>query len=249
MLPQKIELTAAAPCASSPTPPVSNRRRFLGAAASASGLVLHAPRIRMMRGPAVAMPELGAGGCRRSGGCPPRPAARRCSRRPCLSHEQLSAGPWQVDDDLQPAQQALLDDLAGIRGLGRTAPGGSRNTIIREMLLCCGSRTWGAYGMSIVRGSLLRGTRIGRCWPGSEAAMAQGYCPFVAFCDAQHYHCYRSWRRADRRGRLAGAAAFSRQQCSYGGRAPVESLHVPGGPAAGADSSLGERLKARRRDP
>lgn len=27
---------------------------------------------------------------------------------------------------------------------------------------------------------------------GCEAAMAQGYCPFVAFCDAQQHHCYRN---------------------------------------------------------
>ena len=54
----------------------------------------------------------------------------------------------------------------------------------------------------------------GLAW-GSEAAMAQGYCPFVAFCDAQHYHCYRNC------GALTDVVAWPArppflQRCSYG---------------------------------
>jgi hypothetical protein len=47
------------------------------------------------------------------------------------------------------------------------------------------------------------------------SAMAQGYCPFVAFCDAQHHHCYRNC------GALTDAVAWPArppflQRCSYG---------------------------------
>jgi hypothetical protein len=55
----------------------------------------------------------------------------------------------------------------------------------------------------------------GLIFGGSEAAMAQGYCPFVAFCDAQHYHCYRNC------GALTDVVAWPArppflQRCSYG---------------------------------
>ena len=54
---------------------------------------------------------------------------------------------------------------------------------------------------------------MGLIFFGSERAMAQGYCPFVAFCDAQHYHCYRNCRA------LTGVVAWRPpflQRCSYG---------------------------------
>jgi len=50
---------------------------------------------------------------------------------------------------------------------------------------------------------------------GSEAAIAQGYCPFMAFCDAQHHYCYRNC------GALTNVVAWPartrfEQYCSYG---------------------------------
>jgi hypothetical protein len=50
---------------------------------------------------------------------------------------------------------------------------------------------------------------------GSEASMAQGYCPFVAFCDAQHHHCERNcWALTDVVFRPARTPFL--QRCSYG---------------------------------
>ena len=85
----------------------------------------------------------------------------------------------------------------------------------------------------------------GLTW-GSQAAMAQGYCPFVAFCDAQHYHCYRNC------GALTDVVAWPARPPFLATmllrlRAPTESLHVPGRPLVPIDPS--ERLKARRQDP
>jgi len=56
---------------------------------------------------------------------------------------------------------------------------------------------------------------MGLIFCGSETAMAQGYCPFVAFCDAQHYHCYRNC------GALTDVVGWPArppflQRCSYG---------------------------------
>jgi hypothetical protein len=56
---------------------------------------------------------------------------------------------------------------------------------------------------------------LGLVFCGSETAMAQGYCPFVAFCDAQHYHCYRNC------GALTNVVAWPArppflQRCAYG---------------------------------
>jgi hypothetical protein len=121
-----------------------------------------------------------------------------------LTHEQLSAGPWQV------TMICSLDkrNLAGIRVVVLRRRFKKYNH--RKILVCCGDRNLGSSGHAIVRGSLHRLTS----W-GSEAATAQGYCPFVAFCDAQHYHCYRNC------GALTDVVAWPArppflQQCYHG---------------------------------
>ena len=86
---------------------------------------------------------------------------------------------------------------------------------------------------------------LGLAW-GSEAAMAQGYCPFVAFCDAQHYHCYRNCDALTDVVAWPARPPFL-QQCSYGCERQLNSMHVPGGSLV--PIAPWERLKARRRDP
>lgn len=50
---------------------------------------------------------------------------------------------------------------------------------------------------------------------GSEAVMAHGYCPFVAFCDAQHYHCGRNCGALTDEFVWQARPRFL-QHCSYG---------------------------------
>lgn len=136
---------------------------------------------------------------------------------PLLTHEQLSAGPWQVAMFCSldrrrstkwlycPAVREIRSSvcLSGAETTDRqhetitiiqVTPSGpvmsdnqraryadTQNTVMLQPLI------WGARRMRLAAAVFV----ISLFWA-SNAAMAQGYCPFAAFCDAQQFHCHRN---------------------------------------------------------
>ena len=146
MLPES-RATAAASASSTP---VSNRRRLWGRAFGV-WVVLDAPRIRMMRGPAVAMPDLVLTDVGDQAGV--LLALRQGDVADAFADPRAAfSGAVAGHDDLQP-RQALLDHPAGIGMVVLRRWFEKYNH--REMLLCCGSRQLGSLRHAIVGGSLL----------------------------------------------------------------------------------------------
>ena len=145
-------------------------------------------------------------------------------------------------DDLQPGQ-ALFDNLAGIGVVVLRRRFEKYNH--SEILLCCGSRNLGSLRHAIVRGTLLRGTCMGPCL-GLGSRYGARVLSVCGILRRAALSLLSQLRRADRRGRLAGAAAFLATMLLWL-RAPIESLHVPGGPLV--QIAAWERLKARQQDP
>jgi hypothetical protein len=59
---------------------------------------------------------------------------------------------------------------------------------------------------------------------GADRASAQGYCPFLAFCDAQQDHCHQNCGALTDVIRLAGAPGFSARMLRQM-RYAVQALH------------------------
>src|ERR1700722_19988606 len=204
-------------------------------------VVLHAPRIRMMRGPAVAMPDLVLTDVGDQAGI--LLVLRQGDVANALAEPRAAfSGAVAGRDDLQP-RQALLDNLAGIGMVVLHRWFEKYNH--REMLLCCGSWNLGSLRHAIVRGTLLRGTCMGPCL-GLGSRYGARVLSVCGILRRAALSLLSQLRRVDRRRRLAGAAAFSATLLLWL-RAPVQSVHVPGGSLVSI--APWERLKARRQDP
>src|SRR5262249_50391055 len=121
------------------------------------GLILDVPRIWMMRGPAVAMPDLVLADVSEQPGV--SLVLRQSDIADALADPGAAfRGAVAGHHDLQP-RQALLDNLARIGMVVRRRRFKKYNHW--EILLCCGDRNLGSSGHAVVCGSLHRLTFFG----------------------------------------------------------------------------------------
>ena len=184
-----------------------------------------------------------ADGCRRSGGYPSRPAGKRDVADALAEPRAAFRGAVAGRDDLQP-RQALLDNLAGI-GMVVLRRWFEKYNHAGNAAMLRPSAMWGAYGMRLFAAVFFVVLAWGLAW-GVGSRYGARILSVCGILRRAALSLLSQLRRVDRRGRLAGAAAFSATMLLWL-RAPVESLHVPGGSLVQIGSLT--RLKARRPDP
>src|SRR6516225_9916878 len=212
MLYRKVERAASVQLKFQTTP-ISGGRGFR------IGLILYAPRIRMMRRPTVAMPDLVLADVGDQPGVPlllRQGDVADALADPGAAFRAAAAG----HHDLQP-RQALLDNLAGIGMVVLRRRFKKYNHW--EILLCCGDQILGSSGHAVVRGSLHRLTFFGPYFlrlGNGHGARPLSVCGILRRAALP---LLPQLRRADGGGRLAAAVSATMLVRL---RAPIKSVHV-----------------------